>query len=116
MYAIHGENAVIFDPSNAEASKKAVDEGHARYPRLASSRPRCGRPSGEHDILKPPQAQVIATEGAADPAGMPPILEPEWTDDMREMARYTKAVSKYLTRAESAVAKNLPYRPDQRRH
>ncbi len=101
VYAIHGENAVIFDPSNAEASKKAVDEGRAVI-HARQFTPEVWKAIREHDILKP-AGQVIATEGAADPAGMPPILEPEWTDDMREMARYTKAVSKYLTRAECAV-------------
>ena len=116
VYAIHGENAVIVDPSNPEASKKAVDEGRlATHALPVHARGVEGHPGTRHSKARRPKP--IPTEGEADPVGMPAIPEPEWTDDMWEMARYTKAVSTYLTRAECGVEfQGLPYRPDQRRH
>lgn len=101
VLAIHGANAVIFDPSNPEASKRAIDEGRSVvYGRQFSTD--TWTKIKQYDILKP-AGQVIETFITATPDGTPPIPDEKWTEAMRQMAGYVRAVGKYLLGFEPTV-------------
>jgi hypothetical protein len=91
---VYGEDAVIFDPSNPEASKRAIDNGwtviNGRQEDVDT-----WRRIKEHDLLKP-AGQVIETGIPVSLDGIPPIGEEQWTIDMWHLANYTHRVGEFL--------------------
>jgi hypothetical protein len=92
--AIHGKDAVIYDSSNPEASKKAMEQGRVVL-RPRQFTPEIWKAIKQHDIVRP-AGQVVATEPVSSPQGVPPILEQDWTEDMRRLAAYTRQVAGHL--------------------
>lgn len=91
---IHGPGAVIFDPSNPEASKRAVDQGRTVvYGRQFSADTWTRIKDAE--ILKP-AGQVIETGVPSTTDGIPPIPEAKWTPAMTALAEYAKDVGHFL--------------------
>lgn len=95
---VHGKNAVIFDPSNPEATKRATDQGWqiihgGTYNKEAWSRLK--------EIVKP-AGQVIQTHIQTSPDGIPPIPREQWTEGMHAVAGYVGEVGHYV----------LGYKPD----
>lgn len=91
---IHGKDAVIYDPSNPEASKKAVEQGRTviygrQFPGPVWDAIKA------HDIVKP-AGQVIQTGVKTSPDGKPPIPEDEWDQSMRNLARYTERAGSHV--------------------
>jgi hypothetical protein len=101
VHAIHGKNAVIADPSNPEATKKAVEEGrvvvHGRQ-----FTPETWKAIKANNIMRP-AGQVIATNPVSSPDGKPPIPVDKWTPRMHQLAAYAKAVSLHLIGREGDV-------------
>jgi hypothetical protein len=91
---IHGTDAVIYDPSNPEASKKAIEQGrtvvHGRqFPAVVWEAVR------RHGVLKP-AGQVIETGVPVAAKGKEPIPSEDWTEPMVALASYTKELGRFL--------------------
>lgn len=89
---VHGRNAVIFDPNNPEANKRATDEGRqlihgGTYDKGVWSRMK--------EIVKP-AGQVIQTHIETSPDGIPPIPREQWTEAMHTVAQYVMEVGHYV--------------------
>jgi hypothetical protein len=101
VVAVHGEDAVIFDPSNPEASKRAVDNGRTvvygrQYPSDTWTRIK------DNQILRP-AGQVIQTAVPTSPDGKPPIDREIWTPAMFNVERYVKAAAQHVLGIEPEV-------------
>jgi hypothetical protein len=91
---VYGPNAVIFDPSDQEASKRALEKGwtvvHGRtfdtdtWKRIKDA-----------DILKP-AGQVLPSGVPTSPDGKPPIPWESWTPAMKELGRYAGDLGEHL--------------------
>ena len=89
-----GEKSVVWDPSDTEASKRALDKGYNvirgnQFTTQTWSRIR------EHGTVKP-AGQIFPSGVPTSPDGVPPIPKDEWTDAMRNLARYTRELGHEL--------------------
>lgn len=94
IHETYGADAVIFDPSNPEASKKAIEQGRGvvygrQLPTAVWSAIK------EHEVLKP-AGQVIQTGVPTSPDGKPPIPDEDWTEAMHDLAYYARVLGKHL--------------------
>lgn len=89
-----GKNAVIYDPSNPESNKIAVERGAPVIHGRTFTKEQWGAVR-EHSHLRP-SGQVHVTGIPTSSDGVPPIRYSEWTDGMRDLGRYTRAVAKGL--------------------
>lgn len=98
---IHGKDAVIFDPSNPEATKIASEQGrvvvHGRQFTADTWT------AIKNEGILQPAGRVIATGIPTSPDGKPPIPEDEWTDDMHAVADYTHKAGQFLLGFEPMV-------------
>jgi hypothetical protein len=91
-----GEKAVIADPSDPEGTKIAVSRGYTVIPGGALPRGAWNNVRTSGAVL--PAGQVTPSPKPYDPDGEPEKVIPvaEWTDDMRRIATFAKAVHKGL--------------------
>ena len=91
---IHGKRTVIFDPSNPEATKRAIDEGYTViYGR--QFKPEAWAKIKEHEIVKP-AGQVIEVGIPSSPDGVAPLDRALWTEGMLNLERYTQELGEEL--------------------
>ena len=86
-----GSRAVIYDPSDREASKRLADEGWQVIPGRALSAEEW-HAIKRADAMKP-AGQVRPSGIPTSPDGQPPIPPSDWTPDMQRLAQYTREVS-----------------------
>jgi len=92
--SIHGKDAVVWDPSNIEASQRALAQGRSVVKGNAFTVDTWSR-IREHKIFKP-AGQVIQTKPSSSPDGIPPIPREQWTPDMENVERYVHEVGEHL--------------------
>jgi hypothetical protein len=100
MVGTYGKDAVIADPSNWEATKRAVDQNRT----IIHSRSLSGDIRDrirERETFKP-AGQVIQTQVPTSPDGIPPIPVEQWTEGMHAVAGYVQEVGHFI----------LGYKPD----
>lgn len=91
---IHGKDAVVYDPSNPEANKRAIDEGRTViYSRQFT--PDTWTRIKEHQIVRP-AGQVIPVGIPTAEKGVPPIPFEEWTPQMIRLANYVIDLGEHL--------------------
>jgi hypothetical protein len=91
----YGEKRAIFDPSDLEANNRLASEGYAIIPSRAFSKAawenirtsEAALPSGR---IRPTPKPYSSDPGAAERELLP---EDQWTNGMREIARYAEAVA-----------------------
>jgi hypothetical protein len=94
LVKLHGEKAVVYDPSDPESNKQALEHGHSLVhgrsmgKALWETNRRVGaiRPAGK----------VFPSGILSSPDGKPPIPYDDWTEGMRKLARYTEEVCEHL--------------------
>jgi len=98
---VHGKDAVIFDPSNPEANKRALDEGRQLIYGKQFKKDTWEKIK-ENNILKP-AGKVIETFVPTSLDGAPSIEDEDWTPGMQALASYTRAVGQHLLGFEPTV-------------
>jgi len=101
-----GADAVVYDPSNSEANKRAMEQGRTviwsgSFDKEGWSAIRRTRDEGKIDFR--PAGQVIETGVPTSPDGKPPLPNDEWTDGMRRLDRYTRSMGRELLGYEPTV-------------
>jgi len=94
MEGIYGKNAVIMDPSNPEAVKRAYDQGRQVIGGRTLSTDMWDR-MRERQTFKP-AGQVIQTHVPTSPDGIPPIRRADWTPEMFQVEDYIHALGKHV--------------------
>lgn len=90
----YGKNAVIYDPSDPEANKRAMDQGRTIiYGRQEHTD--TFRRFRESNIVMP-AGQVLPTGVPTSPDGEPPIPRAEWNESMLNMERYVHELGEHL--------------------
>ena len=105
MYGIYGKDAVIFDPSNPEASKRALDQGRTVIAGRALTADSWKRVR-DRGVFKP-AGQVIETHIKTSPDGVPPIERGKWTPAMLSLEGYVHAVGRHLLGFKPTVTYNV---------
>ncbi len=99
---LFGEDAVVWDPSDLEANRIAASEGRTVIPSRAFSKEAWSNIRSTGAVL--PAGRVTPSPKVlTDPDGVPPIHHDDWTEGMRHIALYTKAMSKALLGFEVRV-------------
>jgi hypothetical protein len=94
--------AVVYDPSDPEANKRAMDKGYGvlngrSLPKEVFARNR------ELGVIRP-AGKVMPSGVPTSPHGKPPIPRDEWTDAMENLARYTVEVGEHLLGPEAQLS------------
>lgn len=92
IHKVYGKNALIYDPSNPEANKRAIDQGRTII-RETHEDPATWNRIREKDIVKP-AGDVIQT--GVSPGTGSPIERDEWTPAMFNLERYTHELGDHL--------------------
>jgi hypothetical protein len=98
---IHGKDAVIFDPSNREATLRATEQGRVVIMGRQFSANTWNR-IREHEIFRP-AGQVIQVGVRTSPDGIPPIDRKQWTDEMKQVERYVHKLGEHLLEFKPTV-------------
>ena len=85
-----GEKAVIFDPSNPEANREALNAGY-RIVHGGELNKRAWRSVRGAEALQPAGRVFEGGRVRTSPDGVPPIPRGEWTDEMRQAAEVAVA-------------------------
>ena len=93
--------AVVYDPSDPEANKRAIDKGYGlvtgrSLPKAVFARNR------ELGVIRP-AGKVLPSGVPTSPDGKPPIPRDDWTEAMENVARYTVEVGEHLLGPEAQV-------------
>jgi hypothetical protein len=92
-HQVYGPNAVIADPSNHEATKRAHDQNRTViYSRTEDTD--IFKKLKKYDIVKP-AGQVIQTSVPTSPDGIPPIPKEQWTPEMFQVEEYIHALGEH---------------------
>jgi len=101
-----GKDAVIYDPSNPEANKIAVERGAPVIHGRTFTKAQWGAVRQHSSLLPAGQAHPTGIPSSAD--GQPPIPRADWTPQMDDLAHYTRMVAKALGFDCAVEFQNLP--------
>lgn len=99
---VWGEDAVIFDPSNPEANKRAMDEGRRIVYGRSYDKDAWDRLKDEGIAKSAGKVIDVGVPTSLD--GIPPIDDAEWTADMEKLAQYVRDVGYFLLDFEPEVS------------
>lgn len=89
-----GSKVVVFDPTDREANKQALDKGYTVVHGRTLSKPEWTAVRRTGAML--PAGQVLPSGVKTSPDGIPPIPTADWSADMCMVAEYTQIVGDHL--------------------
>lgn len=101
-----GSDAVIYDPSNPESNKIAVERGAPVIHGRTFTKQQWGAVREHSSLVPAGKAHPTGIPTSAD--GQPPIPRDDWTPEMDDLADYTRMVAKSLGFDCCVEFQNLP--------